>query len=519
MEIESNNPATPPIDTNVRPVWRRLRWIVASSFVILCTIVARPVWHLARVTVNDQATIEPLPPGQVDDASRMNRTAVRDVRHLPVDIEAAEAQLAKLLRAAEKNNWKVSIAGARHSMGGHTIYPGGIVIDMLPLHAMKLDEQSGVLHVQAGAIWSEVLDYLDERGWSVGVMQSNNSFSVGGSISVNCHGWQYRRPPIASTVRALRVMLANGSIVRASRTENAELFSLVLGGYGLFGIILDVDLEVVPNRRYHLDRHLTPTESFASAWKRHAEENPDAAMVFGRLNVAREHFLSDALLYVFSEAPGGSIPHLSAPKPPGLRRQIFRASAESEYGKQLRWQAETKWQPKISGEFVSRNQLLNEGVEVFQNRSADSTDILHEYFVPRNQFSAFVDQVQTIVPRHNGNLLNVTIRSVETDTDTFLRYADQPMFALVMLFHQARTTEGDHRMEAMTRELIEASLALGGRYYLPYRLHATRQQFARAYPQCEEFFARKRKFDPRELFQNQFYRKYGSPNNVGQKTN
>ena len=88
--------------------------------------------------------------------------------------------------------------------------------------------------------------YLDKRGKSVAIMQSNNSFTVGGSISVNCHGWQYGKPPIASSVESIRMMLADGSIVDCSRTQNKELFSLALGGYGLFGVILDVDLRVVP---------------------------------------------------------------------------------------------------------------------------------------------------------------------------------------------------------------------------------------------------------------------------------
>ena len=86
------------------------------------------------------------------------------------------------------------------------------------------------------------------RGRSVAVMQSNNSFTVGGSLSVNCHGWQYGRAPIASTVESFRLMKADGSIVRCSREENAELFSLVLGGYGLFGIILNAELRVVYER-------------------------------------------------------------------------------------------------------------------------------------------------------------------------------------------------------------------------------------------------------------------------------
>ena len=82
------------------------------------------------------------------------------------------------------------------------------------------------------------------------------------------------------------------------------------------------------------------------------------------------------------------------------------------------------------------------------------------------------------------------------------------MFSLVMLFNQPRTAGADVQMETMTQVLIDAALKVGGRYYLPYRLHATREQFYRAYLQAERFFALKRKHDPDEVFQNQFYLKY-----------
>ena len=83
--------------------------------------------------------------------------------------------------------------------------------------------------------------------------------------------------------------------------------------------------------------------------------------------------------------------------------------------------------------------------------------------------------------------------------------------AFVMLFVQERTPAGEARMQALTRDLIDAAIEHEGRYYLPYRLHATREQFHRAYPQAREFFDRKREYDPEELFQNQFYIKYGKP--------
>jgi FAD/FMN-containing dehydrogenase len=232
-------------------------------------------------------------------------------------------------------------------------------------------------------------------------------------------------------------------------------------------------------------------------------------MVYARLNVTVDEFLRDAILYVMYVDNGdGPLPLIHARGSVKLRREIFRGAAADEYGKRLRWQAELKWQPKLGNNSVTRNQLFNEGVEVFQNRSRDTTDILHEYFVPRARYGEFVARLQEIVPRHAGNLMNVTVRSVETDTDTKLRYATEPVFSFVMLFQQQRSREADEKMAAMTRDLIDAALGLGGRYYLPYRLHATPRQFIRGYPQASEFFALKRKYDPDELFQNQFYRAY-----------
>ena len=63
-----------------------------------------------------------------------------------------------------------------------------------------------------------------------------------------------------------------------------------------------------------------------------------------------------------------------------------------------------------------------------------------------------------IIPAHHGNLLNVTMRAVEEDCDLFLRFADQRMLAVVMLFQQQRSAADDDAMRAMTRDLIDAAL-------------------------------------------------------------
>lgn len=486
--------------------WRRR--IVGFLVVVLLVVLFRPVAHVWMSISGDESELIPPAEGHVDDASRLNETSVQEVWPIPADAREAEAQIAALLTRARTHGWKVSIAGARHSMGGHTIYPGGVVIDMLPFRQLELDEERNILRVQAGALWRDIIAFLDLRGRSVAVMQSNNSFSVGGSISVNCHGWQFGRGPIASTVESFRIMKADGTIARCSREENRELFGLALGGYGLFGVILDAELRVVPNQRYRLEQHVVSAVEALSVFDSEVKDQPGVQMVYARMNVAPANFLNEAVLNAYF-VEEGEIPPLQEPGLVTIRRAIFRGSAGGDYGKEFRWSAETKIQPWLRSDAVSRNGLLNESAEVFQNRSWLTTDILHEYFIPRRRLAGFVEDLREIIPRHQADLLNVTVRSVDQDNDTVLRYATEPVIALVMLFVQQRDQAGEKRMEELTRELIDSALKHEGRYYLPYRLHASREQFLKAYPMAPQFFAKKREHDPGELFQNSFYLKYG----------
>ncbi len=495
-----------------------VRW---TSLAVLLVFIAgllfliRPGYLWFGAWRADRPVAVRLPSGFVDDASRLNQTHVLEVWRIPTDAAAVESQLREVLKRARSQGLRVSIAGARHSMGGHTIYPEGVVLDMLPFNRMEVNAGAGILRVGAGARWSQVIPYLDSQGLSVGIMQSNDDFSVGGSLSVNCHGWQHDRQPIASTVESFRLMKADGTVVLCSRVENAELFSLALGGYGLLGVILDADLRVVPNERYHPETEVIPSETYVARFLVKVRGRSDIGMVYGRLSIVPgdETFLREAILTVFRRAPckREEIPRLAASNLSSLRRQVYRAQIGSNSGKEVRWQAEKTLGEQLASEFVSRNQLLNEGAEVYQEQNADRTDILHEYFIPAENVALFLEKARAIIPRHQVDLLNVTIRNILEDKDTFLRYADRDLFSFVMLFNQPRTNDGDSQMKAATRGLIVAALACGGRYYLPYRLHAMAAQFAAAYPQAGAFFERKRFYDQDEIFQNQFYLKFGKP--------
>jgi hypothetical protein len=120
----------------------------------------------------------------------------------------------------------------------------------------------------------------------------------------------------------------------------------------------------------------------------------------------------------------------------------------------------------------------------------------------------FINQLKAIIPAHKVDLLNITLRNVRKDDDTYLHYANEEVFGFVMLFNQSTNPQAEIEMKALTQQLIKAAIALKGTYYLPYRLHATREQLYSAYPQARDFFLLKKKYDSTEVFSNKFYETY-----------
>jgi FAD/FMN-containing dehydrogenase len=489
---------------------RILRFVLVVLVAAFLWFVGRPVAFLGWVWWQNRGGPPPHGIVGLDDVSGLNSSAAAETITIPSDPAEAERALITLVTRAAREGRKIVVSGAQHSMGGHTLYPGGLAVDMRPFNRMSLDASRRVLTVGAGARWLEVIPFLDRHGLAVAVMQSNNDFTVGGSLSVNCHGWQHGAPPIASTVESFRLLTADGRIVLCSRTENRELFSLALGGYGLLGIILDANLRVVPNEFYRAEPHRVQPADYAHEYRRLVDGTPDTGMAYGRISVAPDSFLDDAVIVLLRRTEPVQAPARApgAARFSGLNRVVFRGSVRSDYGKNLRWWLETRL-GETGGAILSRNQIMNDPSEWFANRDPAATEILHEYFVPCARLGEFLAQAKPVFARHRPDLLNITVREVRPDPDTFLRYAREPVFGLVMLYHYPRTAAADAAMASFTRELIDVALACGGTYYLPYRLHATPAQFASAYPQAGEFFALKRHYDPAELFQNEFYRKYG----------
>ena len=192
----------------------------------------------------------------------------------------------------------------------------------------------------------------------------------------------------------------------------------------------------------------------------------------------------------------------------GVSRDIYRAQVGNELAKKARWIAETAVNPKLGSGIATRNTLMNEPVRNLASGDARRTDILHEYFIPADTLPKFLASCRQIIPPARAEFLNVTLRYVAADSTSVLAFAPAPRVALVMSFSQEISPEGEADMITLTEALIDAAIAAGGAFYLPYRLHARRDQVAAAYPQAAAFAAKKRVYDQKLLFRHAMWDSY-----------
>ena len=455
--------------------------------------------------------------GFTNDASHLNRTSVYGVVK-----PASEEEIGNVLKFAREHNLKVTCAGQQHSMGGQSFSQGGIVMDLRNFNRIRLDKEHKTVNVQSGTRWWQLQKLLDGEGLAVKSMQSINIFSVGGTLSINAHGIDPMPGPVAPTVRSLRVMLSNGDIVTASPTENSDLFRHVLGGYGLFGVILDADLAVVDNEMYARTTSYMDYKDFPGYYKATVESNRDVGLAFGRLSVSPRSFLRETAIHLYTRASfSGPLPVLKIPEHETLSRFVINFSKTGGLGRWLRWTLEKSVEPYLH-DCVTRNQAMNQTRECLVSRNEEmyddmaylknrlrDSDILQEYFVPYDRMPEFVDGLRDVVQKNGANLLNVTIRTVHRDTVTALPYAKQDMFAFVLYFNVKFNQKDNEILRKTTIDLIDAAEKSGGTYYLPYQLFYSKAQLQGAYPEVDQFFAAKKRYDPIGLFSNKLYEKYG----------
>lgn len=437
---------------------------------------------------------------------------INDVTQLnPVRVMAivAPESVEDVQEALRRTRGPVSIGGGRFSMGGQTASPGSLHFDLRTLNRIvSFSPAEKTIRVQAGARWCDIQRFIDPHGLAVKIMQTYANFTVGGALSVNCHGRYVGLGPLVLSVRSIKLVLHDGTAVEANREQNAELFFGAVGGYGALGVVVEVELDLDDNKRVERLDKVMPLEDYWSHFRDQVRGN--RAAVFHNADLYGPHYKTvRAVTWFETDKPATTRERLQTPRTSYPLHQYFLwAISETPFGKERR---ERLIDPLLYlGRKVHwRNYEAGYDVAELEPPSrAKRTYVLQEYFVPVERLTDFVPRMAAILNRHRVNALNISIRHAMPDTHTLLSWAPTETFAFVLYYKQRTRDNAKARVAVWTRELIDAVLEVGGTYYLPYQPHGTHEQFHRAYPGAQRLFELKARVDPEFRFTNVLWDKY-----------
>jgi FAD/FMN-containing dehydrogenase/uncharacterized membrane protein YhaH (DUF805 family) len=441
----------------------------------------------------------------VNDVTQLNPILVSKVE-TPETLE----QLQMLIKTSDS---PISVGGGRFSMGGQTASSGSLHIDMRKLNTViAFSPENKTIKVEAGIRWCDIQHHIDARNLSLKIMQTYANFTVGGALSVNAHGRYIGLGPLILSVRSLDVILATGELVHATKTEHSELFFGCIGCYNALAVIACVEFDLDDNltvKRIH--RKMKRVE-YLNFFLKNIRDNKDVIFHNGDIYPPQYRNVRAVTWVKTKDKPTEKtrLMPLSAAYP--VERYFISAFSKNNFGK---WRKEYFIDPLVylSKKVHWRNYEAGYDVAELEPASRrNSTYVLQEYFVPVNKFDSFSAAMSEIFIRHRVNMINISIRHAKADPGSLLAWAREECFAFV-IYHQQDTTQcAKNKVAVWTREVIHASLACGGSYYLPYQVHATKEQFHQAYPNADNLFALKAKFDPEFKFRNVLWDTYYKSN-------
>lgn len=454
-----------------------------------------------------------------DVHSRLNETRVREVVK-PRSLSELQATVAK----ASLSGMNVSVMGGRHAMGGQQFAADSVLVDMTGLdHFLSLDPESGMAEVEAGAFWPGfTAAYLEaqtgaamQRGFAQ-KQTGADDLSIGGTLAANGHGRGLRMQPFGADVESFTLVDAQGSLILCSRTENPELFRLVIGGYGLLGIVYSVKLRLVKRTKIRRVVQVRALEGLMPAFEQRIGEG----FLYGDFQFAidpeSDSFLREGVFSCYQPVDDGvAIPaNIAELSDESWRTLLYlahgnKAEAFRQYSKyylstngQLYWSDTHQMSIYPAG--------YHDEIDRKSEAEHRATEIITEIDVPPSELESFLAEAREDFRENNVDLIYGTVRLIERDEDSFLPWAKQRYACTIFNLHTTHTEDGLEHSAAAFRRLIDMAIRRGGNYFLTYHRFATRDQVLACYPQFPEFLKLKKKYDPGELFQSDWYRHYRS---------
>lgn len=417
----------------------------------------------------------------------------------------------KIIMDAIKENHKVSILGAGFSQGRQTLpsSENDVIIDMKKMQNVTIDTTKKTATVGGGAKWAEIQLAANKEALAVQVMQASNVFSVGGSLSANCHGWDIRQGCLANTVNKITIVNSAGEL--QVLTPQDELFGYVVGGWGMFGVIVEVELQLTDNIELLEISDSVEIDEYINYFKNNIISNNNVHMHLYRLGLSPGKLLQEGFAqnyvkgYIIKPQVGL---HFEKEEGSPTDRIFFNMGRHLKLIRQSYWKNEKKAVNRIKK--MTRNEVMHPKISAaFGVYSNSRTEWLQEYFLPEEHLSEFIKFLGNVLDKNEVGLLNASVRYVPKDERAKMGYATEGnRFAVVLYFTQYLNEKEVEKTQNWIRQVIDKVHEFKGTFYLPYGHFAREEQFRISYPQSDEVLEAKNKFDPHTIFSNGLYEQY-----------
>jgi FAD/FMN-containing dehydrogenase len=445
----------------------------------------------------------------VNDAqSKLNSTWMKRLL-VPKDIKEIKDALVE----AENEGLMISIAGGRHAMGGQQFVSEGLLLDMSHFNkVIHFDSKNGWIEVQSGIEWKELIEHIhkikdSEIQWAIRQKQTGvDEVSIGGSISANIHGRGLKFSPFGSDIESFKLLNAKGDLLNCSRSENKELFSLVIGGYGLFGIITQVVLRLVPRQKVKRVVEIIKVKDLVQKFENRIQDGAiygDCQYSIDLSSDWGEHKGVFSCYYNISN---------EIPVPRGQKR--ISKEKWSELYTLTRTDKAKAFDIYSKFYLTTNNQIYWSDTHQLSNvfdgylESVDgneATEMITELYITRDKLIPLLTEIKKDFLKNDVDVTYGTIRLIEKDDDSFLAWATEPMVCVVCNLHIKHSAEEIKKAKDNFQRMIDQVISFGGRFYLTYHRWVTRRQLESCYPQLKEFLKLKLKYDPHERFQSTWY--------------
>jgi FAD-linked oxidoreductase len=157
-------------------------------------------------------------------------------------------EVATVLRQAAKDGKRVRPVGSGHSFTGIARPDDGTIqLDLGSwADAVSIDAKAGLVTVQAGIPLHRLNRLLEAAGLAMSNLGDIDRQTVTGALSTGTHGSGATYGGLATQIRGLELVLADGSTLTCSPTENSEVFAAARVGLGALGVVSTVTLAVEP---------------------------------------------------------------------------------------------------------------------------------------------------------------------------------------------------------------------------------------------------------------------------------